>query len=404
MRTSPYRLAIVNSHPIQYFAPLYRRIAQEPGIDLTVYYCSREGVDEYVDPGFGQRIKWDISLLDGYRYQFLPNWRQGNRPGGIASMVNPAIAAEIWRHRYDAIWVHGHNCLTHLLAIAAAKLTGTLVMMSCDTTLLRQRKLLKRILRQPLMTIFYIACDACLAVGTRNAQYYRRHGVSERKLFRVPYSVDNDFFISSAERYRKDVDATKRELGIATDRPVILYASKLVRRKRPMDLLQAYHRLIAQRIEATLLFVGSGAEEEELRAYSAHHELRDVHFLGFRNQTVLPLFYALADIFVLPSVDEPWGLVINEVMCASLPVIATDVVGAAADLVRHSENGFLFRPGDLGELSSYLAQLCSDRGMCRKMGARSLEIIRGWSYEQCVEGLSAAMRIQIRPRAPMPPL
>src|SRR2546428_10103483 len=100
------KLAILHSHPIQYFAPLYSRIAREPEIDLTVYYCSRQGVDAYCDEGFGQQLKWDIPLLEGYRYKFLPNLRHGDKVSGFLSLINPAIIKELGREGYDALWVN----------------------------------------------------------------------------------------------------------------------------------------------------------------------------------------------------------------------------------------------------------------------------------------------------------
>ncbi len=103
-----YRLAALISHPIQYFTPLYRRLSQEEDIDLTVYFCSRQGLDEYIDPGFGRSVKWDIPLLDGYRHRFLSNVRRQDQVGGFTSLINPGIVKEIVKGRYDALWLHGY--------------------------------------------------------------------------------------------------------------------------------------------------------------------------------------------------------------------------------------------------------------------------------------------------------
>jgi glycosyltransferase involved in cell wall biosynthesis len=387
----PYRLTILNSHPIQYFAPLYRRIAQDPEIDLTVYYCSRQGVEEYADAGFGQSVKWDVPLLEGYNYKFLPNLIQRDKVGGMFSLVNLGVASEIAKHRFDALWVHGHNYITYLLAIAVAKMTGTRTMMRCETHLMLECPAWKRNMRSVLMRAFYRSFDGFLPIGTNNADFYRYHGVPERKLFTVPYTVDNNFFAQEVRRYRNEIDSVKQELGIHDDGPVILFASKFSKRKHPMDVLVAYHNLVMRGIQAHLVFVGSGEEEARLRAYSQEHALSQVHFLGFQNQSLLPKFYALADIFVLPSENEPWGLIINEVMCAGLPIVTTDKVGAVADLVRHGENGFLYEAGDILLLTNHLLTLCTDRELRTRAGARSFEIIQNWSYDQCVEGIKRAL-------------
>ncbi|NTU49862.1 MAG: glycosyltransferase family 4 protein [Desulfobulbaceae bacterium] len=386
-----FRLAILNSHPIQYFGPLYRRLAQEPGIDLTVYYCSRQGVDEYADPGFGRQFKWDTPILDGYNYKFLPNLRRQDRVDGLTSLVNPAIVREIFRNRYDAIWVHGHSYITYLLAIGAAKLSDTPVLMRCETHLLLNRHPMKRFVRRGIMTAFYHLCDICLPIGTRNAEFYRYHGVSDDKLFLVPYSVDNGYFINTVAKCRSLAQSTMEELRINPDMPIILYASKLASRKRPMDLLRAYHCISTQGIEASLIFVGSGEEEAALQEYCAKYNLTRVYFLGFQNQTMLPKYYAIADVFVIPSENEPWGLIINEVMCSGLPIVATDEIGAVKDIVHHNDNGLLFRAGDIQTLSRHLAYLCLNREIRNKMGGRSLEIIQTWGYEQCVTGIVSAL-------------
>jgi glycosyltransferase involved in cell wall biosynthesis len=388
-----FRLAILISHPIQYFAPLYRRLAQEPGIDMTVYFCSRQGVHSYDDEGFGTQVSWDVPLLEGYRHKFLPNVRRKAKVGRFFSLVNVALVGELWRNRYDALLVNGHMYFSYLLGIIAAKLVGIPVFMRCETHLLLRRSGLKLALRRYLMRLFYRHfCDRCLAIGTRNRAFYRAHGVSAERLFDVPYVVDNAFFVRETAPCRARVGDARLELDLPVDKPLILYASKLIPRKRPHDLLAAFHRLREGGIEAALVFVGSGVLEPALKEYADQHRVSDVYFAGFRNQSELPQYYDAADIFVLPSEDEPWGLVINESMCAGLPVVASEEIGAVPDLVRHGYNGFTFPAGDVEQLADHLRELVRDEGVRRDMGEKSLEIIRGWDLERCVEGILAALK------------
>jgi glycosyltransferase involved in cell wall biosynthesis len=384
------KLAILNTHPIQYFAPLYRRLAQEPDIDLTVYFCSRQGAEEYVDVGFGERIKWDRSLLDGYEHKFLKNWRAGDQVGGFGSLINPGIVSELRRHRYDALIVNGHNHATYLLAMLAAKTLGTAVMMRCETHLGLQRSAFKKLVRKPLLSFLYNrVCDLCLPIGTLNKEFYLFHGVDRNRLFTVPYTVDNEYFTLAARQYAGP--DLREELGIPQGKPIVLFASKLLSRKRPMDLLLAFHRLQAQGVNAALLFVGSGERELELKNYVREHQLSDVYFLGFRNQSELPKFYSMADVFVFPSENEPWGLVLNEVMCAGLPVVASREIGAVPDLVHHGVNGFTYGAGDIDQLSSCLIQLLEAPEKRRLMAKESRTIIGQWNYEYCVSGIVQAL-------------
>lgn len=390
--TSTYRLAILNSHPIQYFAPLYRRLAQEPNIDLTVYYCSREGVETYPDSGFGVDVRWDTPLLDGYQYKFLPNAFGSDHVGSFFSLFNPAIVGELKRKQYDVLWVHGHNYATFVFAMMGAKLFGIRVLMRCETHLHLRRTSFKRIVRTYVMQYFYkMICDACLAIGTLNYDFYRSHGVGEAKLFFVPYTVDNTFFLQAAQRAKLRQDELRAQFGLPVHKPLILFASKMIRRKRPMDVLLAYQNLRERHMDAALVFVGAGNQEQLLRQYVRDHKLEGVYFLGFRNQSELPSLYAIADVFVLPSENEPWGLIINEVMCAGLPVVATDEIGAVVDLVQHGHNGFVFPVGDVPQLTAHLSTLISNPTLREQMGFASQARIEQWSFEVCVDGVQAAM-------------
>ena len=391
----PYRLAVLNSHVIQYFAPLYRRLAQEPDFDLTVYYCSRQGLDAYNDAGFGgQRVQWDVPLLEGYRSVFLDNLSHGKDVEGFWSLINPSIVSELRRQHYDAIWIHGYNYATHLLAYLAAHCFGTAIFTRGDTNILilKKRSQFRMLLHGFVMRPYYAQCDACLAVGTRNAEFYQYYGVLNDKIFNVPFTVDNERFMSMAGFFRPQRDNLKSELDLPQELPVLLFASKFIQRKHPMDVLRAKAALQREGVGCALLMIGAGEEEQALRQYCSEQGLRDVHFLGFINQSELPRYFVLADIFILPAENEPWGLIINEVMCAGVTVVATNEIGAVADLVQPGENGMLYTARDVEALTAILRDLLRDPDICSRMGERSREIIASWSNEQCVVGVRTALQ------------
>ena len=387
-----YKLAIVNSHPIQYFAPLHRRLASDPRIDLTVYFCSRQGFDEYLDPGFGVQVKYDVPLVDGFAHKFLPNLRKNDQTNGFISMVNPSIFTEFWRNRYDAVWINGHAQLYSLMSVSAAKIFGMPVITRGETHLGLSQSPLKAALRRPVMGFFYnVLCNACLAIGTRNREFYLEHGIPDEKIFLAPYSVDNAYFRNLASKVDGRIGEFRAQLGLPVDRPLILFASKFERRKRADDLLEAYRMLRERGGEAALVFVGKGEMESELRRGVASKSIPDVYFLGFRNQSELPELYRACDTFVLPSHDEPWGLIVNEVMACGRPVVVSDEVGSVADLVEHGRNGFTFPVGDVEQLSQHLETLMADPGLRERMGEESLRIISSWDIDDAAQGVLRAL-------------
>lgn len=243
----------------------------------------------------------------------------------------------------------------------------------------------KSALKRIVLRNLFCRTSAFLAIGRYNADFYRAYGVPQEKIYLIPYAVNNDFFLSQADKLANCKGELKRELGIAPDLPVVLYSGKLIKKKHPSDLLRAFE-YVSKTQKAVLVYVGAGSLEPELKQYAEARHL-PVVFAGFRNQTELPKWFAIADVFALPSGEEPWGLVVNEAMCFSLPVVASDQVGATGDLVRGGVNGFVFRTGDARSLSEHLQLLLSDPVLRARFGQKSREIIEYWSYRENVNGI-----------------
>lgn len=382
------------SHPIQYQAPLLQKISQETDIDLTVFYCSDLSVRGYHDEGFGQAVQWDVPLLDGYRYEFLP--AIGN-PARLSFWLplNYGLAKRLKAGQFDALWIHGWAYWSHLWAVSIAKKLGIKVLMRGESGLhLLSQGRMKQFLKKRLIRYITSRVDSFLAIGDLNRKFYLHHGVEASRIFMVPYAVDNVFFQSKTAAAKTSRDKLRASLGLSPGRPIILYASKMIERKRPDDLLEAYIRLSPDRRtepQPYLLFIGDGELRQRLEAHVSHLGWSSVKFLGFKNQSELPRYYDLCDVFVLPSVQEPWGLVINEVMNAARAVVVSNEVGCGPDLVHHGENGFVFKSGDIGDLKRALQDIVSDPERCIAMGLKSEEIINKWSFNEDIAGLNAAM-------------
>jgi glycosyltransferase involved in cell wall biosynthesis len=387
----PVRVAVVNSHPIQYFAPLYAYLNRDPALEVTALYCSDFSLRDGIDPGFKRSVTWDVDLLEGYPYLFVG--RKGPRgvPRRFWSLICPRLWAEIRSGRYDAILLHGYNYAASVIAFAAARSKGLPVLMRSETHLGLRRRVWRRRVRDAVLAVCYRFVDAFMAIGSANRAYYRALGIPDSRIFEAPYAVDNERFVAGARLTADARTRLRRQYGLPLDRPVVLYASKLIARKHPESVVLAMAALQVAGHSASLFVVGSGEMESELRGLAAGCGAGNVVFGGFINQRELPQVYALSDIFVLPAEDEPWGLVVNEVMCAGLPVVVSCELGCTADLVRDGVNGYLVAPGDVTALASALEKLLVDEPRRKQMGAASRSMIERWSYEECRRGLLAAL-------------
>jgi glycosyltransferase involved in cell wall biosynthesis len=392
---TPVRIAYFVSHPIQYQAPLLRRIAAEPGIDLTTFFFSDVSVRGYADEGFGGiQVNWDIPLLEGYKHEFLPALR-GEGGLGFARPLNHGIVSRLRRGKFQAIWLHGYHTLNHLHVLLAARLLGTPVILRAESMLHDRERTKSTLLAKKVFFALLRQAVRCAApIGRENAAYWKQYLGAGTPMFAMPYAVDNDFFRSRAEQAAQQRESLRSELGLEAGRMVFLFASKLQDRKRCADLIDAFVRLSpAPGVDpqAYLLIIGDGPERGKLEARIRASGLSGIRMLGFKNQTELPRYFDLCDVFVLPSIHEPWGLIVNEVMNAGRPVIVSNQVGCQPDLVEDGWNGWVFPALDVEALASILRRLLADPGLVRDAGQRALTHISRQSFEEDVRGLRRAL-------------
>jgi glycosyltransferase involved in cell wall biosynthesis len=392
------RLAYLVSHPIQYQAPLLRRIALEPDIDLTVLFGSDFSVRGYKDRGFGVEVAWDTPLLDGYRSEFL----RPLRDTGEVSPTTP-ISRGIFRRlqqsdgspAFDALWVHGYASINSLQAILAANALGIPVLLRAESWLAdRMRSLRTLMIKSAFFRLLGKGIAAVLPIGTVNAAYWTYYFGASVPQFLMPYAVNNEYFAGLAAAAAPRQQELRAELGLSAERPVILFASKLQQRKHADHLLEAYSHFIADKMPQErpyLVVVGDGEQRAQLEAQAQQLRLEDVRFAGFRNQSELPRFFQLADVFVLPSRHEPWGLIVNEAMASGCPVIVSTDVGCHEDLITDGVEGCVFPVGDIGALTQALRQVFSSSDSAAKMGEAAAKRISTWTYEEDVQGMRRAL-------------
>jgi glycosyltransferase involved in cell wall biosynthesis len=392
------RLAYLVSHPIQYQAPLLRRIAEEPDIDLTVLFGSDFSVRDYKDEGFGVGVKWDVPLLEGYQHEFLPALRD-NATVSVTSPMNYGILSRLRgdksRAGFDVLWVHGYFSVNSLHGMLAAKALGIPVLLRAESWLRdRERSGIKLSAKRLFFKMLKQFVDGVLPIGTLNAAYWRYYLGDEFPASLMPYSVDNAYFQRQSEKARTGRQALLEELKLDPSRPVILFASKLQSRKRCEDLLEAYKKLSpgdGLEPHPYLVIVGDGEERAALERRAAETGFEGIRFCGFRNQSELPRFFDIATVFVLPSRHEPWGLIVNEVMNAGRAVIISDEVGCQPDLITDGVEGCIFPARDVEALTAALRRVLATPETAATMGEHGLERIRSWSFEEDIRGLREAI-------------
>ena len=394
MSSRPVRIAYFVTHPIQYQAPLLRMIAADPDIELKVFFSADFSKEVHFDPGFGRRISWEIDLLGGYDHEVLP----ALDPGADLSVLHPVsygVVRRLLTGGFDVVWCHSYARLPHMAAIVAGSLLGKRVFLRDDASRYSSRPPpLKAFIKTCFMKTLNLFLDGVLVIGTLNREYYRNYGMPDRKLLPMRYAVDNDWFRARIADAAPNRDALRAELGLAPDQPVILFAGKFQPRKRGDDLIRAFAQVAdhPDSRNARLVIVGDGEMNEQWRETARAAPEGRIIFTGFKGISELPAYFGLCDVFVIPSAMEPWGLIVNEVMNAAVPLIATDEVTAAYDLLEDGENGYMVKTGDIDDMAAALLKILADPAKAKAMGARSLEIVGDWSFERDVAELKDALR------------
>ncbi|WP_420457544.1 glycosyltransferase family 4 protein [Rubrivirga sp.] len=377
----------MSTHPIQYYAPLFRRLAERGIVDVHVFYGWRGAVEAIPDRGFGATFAWDVPLLDGYPHTFVENVSDDPGTHHAAGIDAPGMVGAVRAWRPDAVLVFGWNYRAHQQVMRAFH--GEVpVLFRGDSTLVDERPGLKgwprRLARRAFLRWTYRRVDHAVYVGTHNKEYFRAHGLREDQLTWAPHSVDNDRFADNGE----DAVEWRRSLRIRDDERTVVFVGKLEPKKAPDILLDAF--LMLNDPSAHLLFCGTGPLERDLLDRSSGHG--NVHFLGFQNQSRMPAVYRLGDVVALPSrgPGETWGLAVNEAMASGRAVVVSDRVGCAPDLVT-PENGGVVLADDPGALASALRRALAS-GVAERMGERSRAVIRDWSFDETASGIERAVR------------
>lgn len=378
---------VIVSHPIQYHAVLWRELAKLEALNFEVYFCSDHGQKVSLDQDFGVAFKWDVPLKDGFKSKTFKNYGFGN---GFFKYINLGLILSMLTDQNQVVYFHGVNSFTSYCCFWISKLKG------CQTIIRNIAHLLdfnetsgfRFQLKDVIFGSVFRSATYCLYIGDHNKRFYEFFNVSGEKLEHAPHVVDNQFF-QERKPTEQESDTLRKSLKIDKEEIVLLFCGKLIQKKQPKMLLNAFLKSNLNQ-KATLLFVGEGVLGPELKQLASSltdNHLKQIVFLGFKNQSQLPPLYSISDVLVLPSWhQETWGLVVNEALNFSTSIIVSDNVGCGPNLVE-GKTGFVFDRNNEKELQSAIERLVNSKQTLDQFKENALPLINEWSVKEYIQSI-----------------
>lgn len=322
---------------------------------------------------FGVPFEWDIPLTDGYSWTLVGGDDQSTRMDGYGLKIQSDLFKTIKKEVPDILIVTGWQSSFLIQAALFGKYLGIPLLIRGEANNIRDRTLIKKLIHKIYLRIY----DGYLYIGSNNKEYYKSIGVPEHILFSTPYCVDNEKVENIKSKTTLEIGNLKQKYGLDPQKLCFLFSGKLINKKRLKDILEAIRMLNSSGYGGfQLLVVGDGELKQSLNNYVISEEL-DVVFAGFINQKSISEIYSISDCLILPSDSgETWGLVVNEAMASGCSIIVSDHVGCAIDLVYEKETGYIFRMGNIKELSSCMAEILDDEKRLQKYKYNARKLIK----------------------------
>ena len=373
------KVAILHNIISPHVIPLFERLGKQKEMEIKVFFCSESE---------GNRI-WNTDVGNKFAYKILPKFKIELRGGDLFTyFINPTVIFELAKYNPDIIISAGWDLFSYQIALFYAKVFGKKFILWSGST--KFEPSWRRTLAMPLVKLMIAGSDAYIVYGTRAKEYLISLGAKPEKIFIAYNTTDINFFKNEVDKWREQKTKIKKELRIKTSK-VVLYVGQLIERKGIRYLIEAFRKIKQEMADVSLLIVGYGTMESELKALVKRKKIPDVVFAGGVEWRQTPKFYAVSDVLVMPSLEEVWGLVINEAMVAGLPVIGTDIAGASADLIKDGKNGFVIKEGSVGEFFQALKTILESESLAKTMSVNSLSFIKNFAPERAMSGVLGAI-------------
>jgi glycosyltransferase involved in cell wall biosynthesis len=371
------RLVILTEIISPYRIPLFNTLAKEPGVDLHVIFLAE------TDPSLRQ---WRIYKNEiQFSYEVLASWRK--RTGRYNVLLNFGLGRALKKAAPDLILCGGYSYLASWEALFWARHHGIPFLLWSESNLqdIRRGHALVELFKHE----FLKQCAGFVVPGRSARGYLSAQQIDDSSIFTAPNAVDNELFCSAAKAARRNAGALRAELNLPNR--YFLFVGRLVPDKGVFDLLSAYAKLNeATRQQVGLIYAGNGDFRRQLEEQAAGVSGM-IRFAGFIQRDQLATYYALADMLILPTYSDPWGLVVNEAMACGLPVVVSRVAGCAADLVRENWNGLLVSSGDTDSLKTAMESIANNSEQRAGMAANSIQLISNYTPTQWSRGIVNAI-------------
>jgi glycosyltransferase involved in cell wall biosynthesis len=365
------RIGVITAIPTPYRDPFWNAVAAEPATELKVYYCASTNAER----------PWSASWQMKYDSEVLPGVNVLAQLGMKGfSYWNPDITARLTAGRHDALIIGGYNYPTMMAAIRFARRRGIPYFLMSESHLREPRAMWRRIIKQPIVRQVVRNAAGCFPTGTWARDYLLHYGASPDRLWFLPNVPDVEQLACTAQSFAPRRDELRRQFGLG-DAPVVLYVGRLVEFKRVDLLIQAFAKL-GDDSPARLVIVGDGVLRPKLEALAEQLGVAArAQFRGFVEPAEIPLWYAVGDVLVLPSVGETWSVAVLEALASGLPVITTDTVGAAADAIKNPSVGTIVPSADATALSQAISARLADGTDRDKVWAAWATARDGYRYD-----------------------
>lgn len=347
------KVVIIHNIISPHVTPLFKEIAKK--VDLIVLYCAEKEDNR----------SWDHKP-EGFSYKVLKNSSLKIAGKDLFTLfINTSLNKELKKIKPDVIVVSGWDQPAYYNAYIYSKFSKTKFVVWSGST--EYEKSLKRTLTKGLVKSLIKGADSFIAYGSRARKYLISLGANAKKIYISHNTTDINKYKTLTDKYRQTANKLKQELGVSGEK-IILFYGQLIERKGVMDLVEALRKVQMDLPETTLLVIGNGQQKKILESKK---DIQNLLVLPDPGDEEICKYFALADVFVLPSKEEVWGLVVNEAMAGGLPVIVSDKAGSSVDLVKNGTNGYIFQSGNTNDLSKKITTILSSKALQTKMSENS---------------------------------